>query len=280
MFNNITSRAGPSTSRYLPNMSGCFKPFIRPEKNYCIIERDWEQQEFLIAARLSGDKNMEEAYNSGDPYLALGKKARAIPESADDKHPKRDMFKTVCLQLQYGSGTRTIAQRLRTTFDEADLFVSYHKKVFEKFWEWAGMNLNHVQATWRLETKFGWMYQLKFGSAPRNKNDEEGYSLNTLRNWPCQSAGCEMLRLAVIFAHDKGLEIIGTVHDCIIIYCPLDKADEHDKILQECMTEASMKVIGCDTRTEKKQINYPDKFPVKKKEHYPLYLRIKELAGF
>ena len=280
MFNNITSRAGPSTAKYLPNMSGCFKPFIKPEKDCCIIERDWEQQEFLVGARLSGDKKMEAAYNSGDPYLALGKEAGVIPDWADDKHPKRDVFKTVCLQLQYGSGTRSIAQRLRTTFDEANLFVNHHKRVFSKFWDWGEGNENHVLASWKLETKFGWQYQLKIGSAPRVHGEQDGFSLNTLRNWPCQAAGCEMLRLAVIMAHEKGLEIIAVVHDCIIIHCQKDKAAEHDKLLEECMKEASIQVIGCDTRTEKKQINYPDTFPVKKEKHMPIYLRIKELAGF
>ena len=36
---------------------------------------DWSQQEFGIAASLSGDAAMMEAYRSGDPYLTFGKQA-------------------------------------------------------------------------------------------------------------------------------------------------------------------------------------------------------------
>ena len=40
---------------------------------------DWSQQEFGIAASLSGDAAMMDAYRSGDPYLAFGKQAGRIP---------------------------------------------------------------------------------------------------------------------------------------------------------------------------------------------------------
>ena len=109
MFNNITARAGPATSKYMLNMSGAFRPLIQANEGWTIIERDWEQQEFLIGAVLSGDEAMLDAYMSGDPYLSLGIQAGSIPKNATKDHPKRGIFKTVCLQLQYGSGTQAIA---------------------------------------------------------------------------------------------------------------------------------------------------------------------------
>ena len=40
---------------------------------------DREQQEFAIAASLSGDAAMQAAYLTGDPYLAFAKQAGAVP---------------------------------------------------------------------------------------------------------------------------------------------------------------------------------------------------------
>jgi DNA polymerase I len=43
---------------------------------------DWSQQEFGIAAALSGDIAMQAAYGSGDPYLDFAKQAGAVPRHA------------------------------------------------------------------------------------------------------------------------------------------------------------------------------------------------------
>ena len=278
MFNNITSRAGPATSKYIPNMSGAFRPLIQAQKGCVIIERDWEQQEFLVAAALSGDQAMMDAYFSGDPYLALGIQSGSIPEGSDKSHPKRGIFKTVCLSLQYGQGTRGIAQKLRCTFDEAQLFVNMHKRVYSKFWDWAQANLDHALASLRLETKFGWQYQIKHGSTPRGPMDADGFSLNTLRNWPCQAAACEMLRLALMYASEAGLEVIATVHDCIMIHSDIETADQKDKKLIECMDKASMDVIGYTTRTEKTEFKHPSLFQPKDKRFMEVYAQMKEVA--
>ena len=279
MFNNITGRAAPATSKYLPNMSGAFRPLIQAVEGCVIVERDWEQQEFLIAAALSGDEEMLDAYNSGDPYLALGIKAGAIPMGATKKHPKRDIFKTVCLSVQYGQGARGIANKLRCSVDEAQLFMSMHKRIFHKYWEWAQGNLDHALASLKMETKFGWQYQIKLGATPRSFEDKDGFSLNTLRNWPCQAAGCEMLRLALMYASENGLEVVATVHDCLIIHCHIDDLELKDKILVDCMNKASMDVINMITRTEKKEFIYPARFQPKDPRFLEIYNQMLEVAA-
>ena len=40
---------------------------------------DFSQQEFAIAAALSGDEKMQAAYRSGDPYLSFARQAGAVP---------------------------------------------------------------------------------------------------------------------------------------------------------------------------------------------------------
>ena len=183
--------------------------------------------------------------------------------------------------MQYGSGTSTIAHRLRTTFEEAALFVEMHKRIFHVFWKWSEGVVDWALATMRLETKFGWMYQLKAGTSPRTSPmDKEGFSLNTLKNFPCQAAGAEMLRIALDYAIKAKLEVIAVVHDCIIIHAPINKAKEADDLLVECMNRASMDVIGCHTRTDKIEVAYPNRFPTKKSQHWEIFKQLQKKARF
>src|SRR5208283_6051431 len=75
---------------------------------------DWSQQEFGIAAALSGDRAMMDAYRSGDPYLAFGKQAGRIPaDGTKQTHAaERDLFKTCVLGVQYGMGAASLAGRI------------------------------------------------------------------------------------------------------------------------------------------------------------------------
>jgi DNA polymerase I-like protein with 3'-5' exonuclease and polymerase domains len=75
---------------------------------------DWSQQEFGIAAALSGDANMFESYRSGDPYMAFAKLAGAAPPDATKKTHEtvRDQYKACVLAVQYAMGAETLAARL------------------------------------------------------------------------------------------------------------------------------------------------------------------------
>ena len=48
-----------------------------------------------------------------------------------------------------------------------------HKRIFHKYWEWAQGNLDHALASLKMETKFGWQYQIKLGATPRSFEDKD-----------------------------------------------------------------------------------------------------------
>ena len=79
---------------------------IKPPPGHGVAYIDWSQQEFGIAAALSGDANMLAAYQSGDPYLAFAKQAGAVPQDATKQShsAQRDLFKACVLAVQYGMG--------------------------------------------------------------------------------------------------------------------------------------------------------------------------------
>jgi len=148
---------------------------------------DYEQQEFAIAAKLSGDRNMLAAYASGDPYLAFAKQAGAIPsDGTKATHGNtRELYKVTALAVLYGMEAESLALRLDQPPIIARDLLRAHHETYRQFWCWSDAVVDHAKLTGELYTCFGWTLQDCCGANPRS-----------LRNFPMQAHGAEMLRLA------------------------------------------------------------------------------------
>src|SRR5262249_6482488 len=87
-FQSRTGRNQPSNSKYIFGPAVWLRGLIQPGPGQAVAYIDWEQQEFGIAAALSGDPAMREAYLSGDPYLAFAKQAGAVPPGRHQEEPR------------------------------------------------------------------------------------------------------------------------------------------------------------------------------------------------
>jgi DNA polymerase I len=87
--------------------------------------------------------------------------------------------------------------------------------------------------TGSLHTVFGWHVHVGEMSNPRS-----------LRNFPMQSNGAEMMRLAACLATERGVEVCAPVHDAFLICAPLDRLGEDVAAMRAAMAEASRIVLG------------------------------------
>src|SRR5262249_55266560 len=131
---------------------------IRPEPGMAVAYVDWEQQEFGIAAALSGDQAMMAAYRSGDPYLAFAKQAGAGPPHATQRSHKaiRDVFKACVLAVQYGMGEKSLAQRIGQPVAKARELLALHHQTYPAYWRWSEAAVNRAMLLGELHTTFGW----------------------------------------------------------------------------------------------------------------------------
>src|SRR5262249_30058713 len=74
-FGSKTGRNQPSNSKFIFGPSCWLRSLIRPGPGRAVAYVDWSQQELGIAAALSGDRAMQEAYVSGDFYLTFARMA-------------------------------------------------------------------------------------------------------------------------------------------------------------------------------------------------------------
>ena len=172
---------------------------------------DWAQQEFGIAAALSGDPAMQAAYLSGDPYLTFAKQAGAVPADATKQThgPTRELFKACVLGVQYGMEANSLAGRIGQPPIVARDLLRAHRETYRPFWRWSDAAVDDAMLTGSLHTVFGW--HIHVGSENPNPR--------SLRNFPMQANGAEMLRLACCLATERGIEVCAPVHDAVLICC-------------------------------------------------------------
>ena len=213
---------------------------------------DWSQQEFGIAASLSGDEAMMDAYRSGDPYLAFGKQAGRIPaDGTKQSHAaERDLFKACVLGVQYGMGVASLACRIGKSSPYAVELLRLHRETYPKFWAWSDGAESHAMLLNRLHTVFGWTVRIGSDANPRS-----------LRNFPCQANGAEMLRLACCLAMERGVSIVAPIHDAVLIEGLEWEIDDAVAETQAAMAEASAVILdGFRLRSEAKIARWPDRY--------------------
>jgi hypothetical protein len=131
-FSSSTGRNQPSSSKFIFGPSVWLRSLIKPDPGSALAYIDWSSQEFGIAAVLSGDERMMEAYASGDPYLAFAKQCGAVPPDATkDTHKEtRNVFKTVVLGVGYGMEADSLASRLGVLPLEARELLRKHRETY------------------------------------------------------------------------------------------------------------------------------------------------------
>lgn len=139
MFRSKTSRNQPSNSEFIFGPSCWLRSLIRPAPGRGLAYCDWSAQELGIAAALSDDRRMKEAYASGDPYLWFGKFARLVPPTATKKThgAERDRFKVIMLGVLYGLSESGLARKLGTTPAHGRELMRLHRETFRTFWRWS-----------------------------------------------------------------------------------------------------------------------------------------------
>lgn len=234
-FRSRTGRNQPSNTKFIFGPSVWLRGLIKPSPGYAVAYVDWRQHEFGSAAALSGDTAMQAAYQSGDPYLAFAKQAHAVPATATKvtHEPQRELFKQCVLAVQYGMEAKSLALRIGQPPIVARDLLRAHRDTYRTFWRWSDAAVDTAMLAGSLHTVFGWHVQVGETSNPRS-----------LRNFPMQANGAEMLRLACCLATERGIEVCAPVHDAFLICAPLDRLEEDVAAMRAAMAGASRIVLG------------------------------------
>ena len=252
-FSSKTGRNQPSSNAFIFNSPSWLRFLIKPPSGRILVELDWAQQEFGIAAAISGDAAMKRAYLSGDPYLAFAKQAGAVPGDATrESHSReRDCFKTCALGVLYGLGVKALAGRIGQDVLSARRLIAAHKRAYSRFWEWSEGTADYVRIQGSLHTVFDW--RCSFGDVTKQKR--------SILNFPMQANGAEMMRLAACTMHENHVQICAIMHDGFLIEATEEDGDGVIMAAQDSMTQASQVVLdGFPLRSDMQVVRWPNRY--------------------
>jgi hypothetical protein len=251
-FRSKTGRNQPSNAKFIFGPSVWLRSLIKPEAGRALAYIDYEQQEFGIAAALSGDAKMIEAYQSGDPYLTFAKQARAVPADATKaSHPDiREQFKVCALAVQYGMGEQSLALKLNQSTATARRLLELHHDTYPRFWNWVESARDHAMLRGSLHSVFGWLVHVGQLANPRS-----------LMNFPMQANGAEILRLACCLLTEAGITVCAPVHDAVLVEADESQIEDVVTETQSLMQMAGEIILdGFKLRTDVEIVRYPDRY--------------------
>jgi len=257
-FGAKTGRHTPSNTRYIFGPARWIRSLIKPNRGRSVAYVDFKSQEIAIAAKLSGDQAMQQAYLSGDPYMQFAVQAGLAPKGATKSTHSaiRDRCKAAVLGIGYGMREHSLADRIGTPVIAARQLLAAHAETYRTFWKWSQSVIDHAVLNHSLETVFGWRVHIDSEANPR-----------ALQNYPMQANGAEMLRLALIMAMEEGLEICAPIHDAILIESDTETIERDVSRLQEIMWKAGDIVMGgFDIGSGVDRVDYPSRYGDRQRE--------------
>jgi len=233
-FGSKTSRNTPSASKYVFGPAKCLRFLIAPPPGLALVHRDYAQQEIQIAAVLSNDEALLAACATGDAYLGIAKQLGFAPgDATKNTHSAvRDQFKTVVLGILYGLGTRSLAARIGVSLFEAGEILARLRARFRAFETFSARVADHAGLDLEVSNGWGWWMRCPPGT-----------SMRTVRNYPIQAAGAEIMRSTCLLAERRGIRIIGPVHDAFMAEAPVDQIEEASAQLDQAMRDASRVIL-------------------------------------
>ena len=143
----------------------------------------------------------------------------------------------------------TLASRTGLSVVEAQHLITRMERTFPVYTEWAQQVIGAGIMRGSLSTCFGWT---RLTASDRT---------TTMRNWPVQSAGAEMLRLACNLIVEHGVTLCAPVHDAVMIEADADSIDEAVAITRDCMATASATLLdGLVIGTDAAVVTWPGRY--------------------
>src|SRR5262249_16759221 len=143
---------------------------------------------------------------------------------------------------------------------EAHQMLNEHRELFAQYWQWSDDWVQTALQTGVMQTAFGWCC----------RNGIVEFNERSIRNWPVQATGADILRIACILAARRGIRLLAPVHGGVVIEAPIDRVGADVALMREIMRRASRIVLNADSagsqelRTDCTIIRHPDNYSDKR----------------
>jgi DNA polymerase I len=219
-FGTATGRNAQAKSLF--NAHASMRSFMKFPPDKIGLYLDWRTQEVGVAADRSGDPMLREDYLSGDIYHALAVMCGLTDDTdigrwKNNNSAQRQQMKALQLGINYGMGVRSLSKGLHRHLLIGSEVIIRHQRRYPTYWGWRAGVVDRALLERVIVSEFdGW--PLHISHSPNKR---------TLYNFPMQSGGAEMLRLAANRLCGAGLVPSMLVHDGILFELESEEQVQH-----------------------------------------------------
>ena len=211
--------------RSLFNVHAAMRSFMKFSTDTIGLYLDYRNQEVVVAAVKSGDEALKHAYSAGDIYHSFAFESGLTDEADRLRWKKQDplmreRMKSLYLGISYGMAVPSISRRIERHPLIASGLLELHRRTYPRFWKWRDQEVDRAMLTRRMEADDGWPMFIT-----------ESPNRNTLFNFPMQSGGAVMTRLAAVRLCEAGLVPSMLIHDGILLELSNEEQVEEAKAI-------------------------------------------------
>jgi DNA polymerase-1 len=216
-----------------------------PKDGWAFVCADYSQIEIRVAAEISRDELLLKAYREGlDVYTFTASRISRKPMTEITKM-ERQKAKALVLGMLYGLGAkkfshyaRTMDKNLEVSSDEAKRVIEIFRETYPGYRKWQMEQVNAASESLLTKTICGKIRKL---------NPENTYG--TAMNTPIQGSSAEIMLYALCYLQDSlesnrlAAKLCNTVHDEILIECPLHEVPVVTALTETAMIDAFKEVF-------------------------------------
>jgi DNA polymerase-1 len=208
-------------------------------KGNLLISADYSQFELRLAAAITGDKNMIEAFNNdADIHTQTAAEIYGIPADKVTKS-QRSSVKEVNFGIMYGLGPHALSNSTGMSFGEAKDFIKRYFEIRPKL-------KGYIEKTRELAEQQGYVETLLGRRRPTPDVQSSNFVVREAAyraaiNMPLQGSAADIMKLAMVEVAKKlepDTKILLQIHDSLIIEAPKDKAEAVGEIVKQTMETA------------------------------------------
>lgn len=231
------------------------RKFFVAKEGKTLIDADYSQIELRVMAHLCGDKNMLEAFNSGeDIHTSTAAQVFDMP-SIMVTPEMRSAAKAVNFGIIYGIGAFSLSKDIGVSVAQAKKYISDYLAKYPKVSEFMESTVNKAIETGEVSTLFG--RRRKVPELASSNKMMQAAGKRIAMNTPVQGTAADLIKMAMINVYRRlkaeklNAELILQVHDELIIESDISCAKRCAELLREEMANVfKMKVpLSVDVHT-------------------------------
>jgi DNA polymerase I len=156
----------------------------------------------------------------------------------------------MCFSCAIRHGSASLAMRIAQPEIVARGLLRAHHETYGIFWSWSDAYVDQAVLTGSLQTVLAWHVHIGPNLNPRS-----------LRNFPMQANGSEMMRIAACLETERGIAVCAPIHDAFLIMAPLENLEEDAARMRAVMAEASRIVLdGFELNVDVSFTRFPSRY--------------------